>query len=142
MGRCAVPRPHSTRRLLTGFVRPALTAWKLTVKSAINITASPTPANIQKDTVTRYGYRCNHLSAPIHTTGTATTNATITSRRKSFETNAAMIPGEAPRTFRTPISFVLLSTENTDNPKSPTHEIKMVTTEANNNICFHLSSAS
>ena len=133
---------YSTRILLTGFAIPARTAWKLTVTNAINITTRPKPANIHTDSVTLYGYRCNHLSAPIHTAGIATINATTTNRRKSLDTSATMTPGEAPKTFRTPISFVLFSTENTDSPNSPTHEIKMVTREANNNICFHFSSAS
>jgi hypothetical protein len=50
----------------------------------------------------------------------------ITSFTKSFERIVTTLLTEAPSTLQMPISFILLSADNTDKPNRPMHQIKMV----------------
>ena len=49
----------------------------------------------------------------------------MTSFKKSFDNNPANSPPEAPKTFRMPISFVLLSAVYAARPNNPRHDMNM-----------------
>src|SRR5579863_4388781 len=59
-----------------------------------------------------------------HAAGDAIRNATTTSFKKSFDNSIVIVPILAPSTFRTPISFILVSAIYVASPNKPRQEIK------------------
>src|SRR5215203_3697179 len=102
-------------------------AWKLIENNAISNETAPAVKNIHQSMSTRYEKSCNHLCITHQATGKAITLAINTSLTKSFDTSNKILETDAPRTFRTPISFVRCTVENMASPNNPRHATKMAT---------------
>src|SRR5688572_4420189 len=116
---------HSVRSDFTGLAIAAFIAWKLTVNSATNKVHRPAMTNTDQWIFILYAKSSSHLFMKYQATGNAMIEATRVSFRKSFDNNATTFGTEAPKTFRTPISFVLFSAINALRPNKPRQAMKI-----------------
>src|SRR6266498_2610244 len=93
---------YSERRLLTGFLIAAFTAWVLIVTSAITIEAMPANANTHQPMLVRYAKSDNHFCMAHQATGNAISVAITMSNKKSFDNNFTSCMALAPSTFLIP----------------------------------------
>src|SRR5476651_2231620 len=76
---------HSERRLFTGFITAAFTAWKLTVNKAMVKVPAPAKPNIHQLIAVGYAKPLSHIFMAYQASGNAIIEAIITSFKKSFD---------------------------------------------------------
>src|SRR6185436_17449967 len=91
--------------------------------------AKPAAANTHQLIVILYAKFSSHELIAYHATGKAMIEAINTKPKNSFDTNTKISGTDAPRTFLTPISFVLLKVANIASPNNPRHATKMANAE-------------
>src|SRR5215831_17202992 len=109
-------RRHSVLNDFTGFAMAALIAWKLIVNKAINKATIVVITKTVQLIFFRYAKSISHLFITHHAMGDAITTDTATNFKKSFERRATIPETLAPKTLRTPISFIRCSALNVASP--------------------------
>src|SRR6202012_240820 len=133
---------YSVFKLLTGLAIAALTVWKLSVNKAVNSIPAPLKINIHQLIGVRSAKSCIHLFITYQAIGVATTNDNKISITSSVDNKVTIWATVAPRTLRTPISFVRRLVVNIANPSNPRQLIKTdkpVAHESRLDICCSLS---
>lgn len=110
---------YSLLKLLIGFAIAAFIAWKLIVIKAISKAIPPASRNTHHWMFIRYAKSCNHLFMENHVSGNEISIAINTNFRNSIESIPVIAPGDAPKTFRIPISLTRILIMNAARPNSP-----------------------
>src|ERR1041385_1105083 len=101
------------------------------ILTVTNVISKIDPAPTKKyhhDIPVRKAKPDNHDCPITHINGTPITIATNTSIVNSADSNLMMPISDAPKTFRTLISFILRSAVNAVSPYNPRHEITIANT--------------
>src|ERR1700730_804228 len=118
-------RNYSVLKLFTGLATAALIAWKLTVSTAMQRAIAAVIRNTSQPIFVRYAKSRSHLLITHQATGDAITIDIATSFKKSFDKSVTIPATLAPKTLRTPISFVRCSALNVANPNNPRQQMRM-----------------
>src|SRR4051812_12469210 len=86
---------------------------------------APQTANTHQLISVRYTKSCSHLFITNHAMGEAIVNASNTNDKRSFDNKETICVTDAPNTFLTPISFVLVLVVYITNPNKPRQLMKI-----------------
>ena len=132
--------PYSYFKLSTGFLFAALYVWlNIEIRATSKVIRMVNRKIVKPMEVRTAEAYSRRLFEAKYATGSATMLDIKISFRKEVESNLNISDNEAPRTFRTPISFVLCLTvyeESANKPRQEKNTAIIPSTESNSDIRY------